>query len=635
MLPYLAWFEGGVFEQFLLDFAELESEAWGAIRGELVATALIRVEELPQFASPFLRFHPTLAFGARAGDVRNPEIAEERFLAVYLDVGQMAGQALSGSRPAAGMALLAREEANFRSALASAFRRDRRREGARLADTLREYLERAGRLREHDALVEWMRSRLPEDAGLDEATCEALRQHAMSLLSHGRTDEAVAALRRLIARLEAEGLAGGDDPTFQIAVSHQYLLRAYTLVRRPDLALEPAGRAVALFEGLLGDAALGNLAAALGDLASAQRVLGRFEEALANAERALEIMRALGRDREIAADLGRIAEILADQQRYAEADARYADALRAARVVGDLGLQAFLQQDLGQPGRAIEFGKEALGLFQRAGNRGGEIETCDLLGSAEMVQGHLDAAEAWYVRSRELAEGFDDRYYLAIVAQNIGILHQTRAERTDDPEARDLHLRRAVASIEESLAESRERDDQVNAASSYFQLGVLQHMLGDLELAEEQLRRSLEIYEPLNHPEVYKVYANLADVARDRGAAEAAAEWQVKYESKVAELDRLRRGGGDAPAGLEARLAPVVLAVARAAYEARARGGALPPEAAEGVAQLQALPAPFGDAGAFLDAVAAGGPVPAVPAGLPTAVAEILGKLKEAVEASG
>ncbi len=51
------------------------------------------------------------------------------------------------------------------------------------------------------------------------------------------------------------------------------------------------------------------------------------------------------------------------------------------------------------------------------------------------------------------------------------------------------------------------------------------------------------------------------------------------------------------------------------------------------MAQIETLPAPFGDAGAFLDAVAAGGPVPAVPAGLPATVAEILGKLKEAVEA--
>ncbi len=64
-LPFLGWFEGGVFEQFLLDFAELDAEAWATARAELVATALVSVEELDQFNSPYLRFHPTLAYAAR------------------------------------------------------------------------------------------------------------------------------------------------------------------------------------------------------------------------------------------------------------------------------------------------------------------------------------------------------------------------------------------------------------------------------------------------------------------------------------------------------------------------------------------------------------------------------------------
>ncbi len=383
-----------------------------------------------------------------------------------------------------------------------------------------------------------------------------------------------------------------------------------------------------------------NLAAALGVLANAQCVLGRLNEALAAAERGLEIHREFGGEREIAVDLGRIAQILAAQGSYTEATDRYTEAQRAAQAVGDLGLkaallhnQAALQCKIGNPGRAVELGKEALTLFQQAGDSGNEMRTCDLLGSAERDLGHLDAAEAWHMRSRELAEALNDQSMLATIAHNAGILHQTRAEQTDDPEGRDLHLRRAVTSIEESLAIELEMENQVGAASSHFQLGVLHRMLGDLERAEEHLRQSLRIREALNLPEVYKDYADLAQVARDRGDAEAAAEWQAKSDAKLAELERLRRGGGDAPPGLEAQLVPVILEIAQAAYDARVQGGTLPPEAAEAVAQLAALPAPLGDAGAFLEAVAGGGPVPAVPPGLPAALAEILEKLKEAVAA--
>ncbi len=294
-----------------------------------------------------------------------------------------------------------------------------------------------------------------------------------------------------------------------------------------------------------------------------------------------------------------------------------------------------MQQNLGHLRRAVELGKEALALFQKVGDREGEMQTCDLLGSSEMVKGHFDAAEAWCARSRELAEALGAQDMAAVVAQNVGILYQMRAERAEDPEARSFHLHHAIASTEESLAVWLERENQVAAASSYFQLGVLHRLLGDPERAEELSRRSLRIRESLNLPDVYKDYASLADVARDRGDAEAAAEWQAKHDAKVAELERLRRGDGDATADVEAQLAPVVLALAQAAFEARARDGPLPPEAAEGLAQLDALPAPLNDAGAFLNAVAAGGTVPAVPAGLPAAVAEILGKLKEAVEESG
>ncbi len=563
VLPYLAWFEGGVFEQLLIFFAELQAEVWEAIRAELETTALIRVDEgmVRINNRPFIRLHPTLAYAARLSGKSVPGIwasvadeiraAETRFIEIYLGVMRMVDQFLRGAQPAGGMVLLALEEANFRSALRRTFRRGARQEGARIAATLDTYLQMAGRLRERADFAAWVRSQMPEEAGLDEAACAAVYQHAMGLVGQAQTDEAIATVRDLVARLKVEGLASGENPTFQIAASYYHLGQINVYAHQPNSALEPLQQAIGLLEGLSGDAAKGNLAVALGNLANAYRALGQLDKALAAVERALAINRELGNNREVAVTLAILADVLMKQQRYAEANARNAEALDAARSAGDIGLQgvilqhqAGMQDEMGNHGRAIELGKEALTRFQKAGHVEGERGICSTLGEAERKLGHLGAAEAWHARARELAEKTKSQFALAVIALHAGILHQTRADQTGDPEERDVHLRRAVSLIEESLDIRLRMNDQVNAAYSYSELGRLHRRLGEFDRAEEYLQQGLRIFKPLNLPDVWKNYAHLAEVARARGDTKAAAVWEAKRDAKIAELQRLRRGDG-------------------------------------------------------------------------------------------
>ena len=560
VLPYLAWFKGGGFKQFLLDFAELEAGTWEPIRSELVATALVSVDEDIQISDPpYLRFHPTLRYAATTEQVPDREAAERRFIGVYRSVAGAANQALRGNQPANGMALLAREEANLRIAIDRAFRRGDRQEGGNMADTLRIYLESAGRLRERDALVAWVRGQLSEGGELDGVTSGSIRQHAWSLLTQGHAAEAIQMVKTLITRLETEDLAGGADPTFQLAVSQAYLGRIYYTSGHNNLALAPLQMAITRFEQL-GHDARDNVSATLGSLANAYSSLGQLDRALEVAERGLAIRQELGNQREIATGLGRTAQILMAQQRYSEADARYTEAFEAAEAAGDLGVQGSLlqhqgslQDEMGNLDRSIELYKEAITLFQRATNRGAEMRTCNQLATAERALGHLDAAEAWYARSRELAKQLNDKPQLAVVAQNTGILYQTQAENEGDPVKQAVLLSRAVDSVEESLDIKLDMENQLAAAASYGQLGILQRMLGNLGLAEENARMSLGIYESLDLPNVSLNYRDLAEIARQRGDQEAAAQWQAKYEAKEAELERLRRGQDpDSEAGEEA-----------------------------------------------------------------------------------
>ena len=635
-LPYLAWFERGTFEDNILDFTGLKPEAWDGIRAELVATALVNIEEDIQINKrPYVRFHPTLPYAAKPTDVPDLEAAEHRFIQVYLSMMRLVDNALRGREPALGMTVMAREEANFRSAITRAFQRGDRREGSWIANTLNVYLQMAGRLRDRNALVEWVRAQLPQQGGLDEVTCEAIREHAWSRISQGHANEAIQMMKELIARLETEGTVGDADSTFQIAMSYHYLGRTYSIVNRSDLALGPLQKAITMYEQI-GNAQRFNLAASLGDIANAYSDLGKLDAALVASEQELIICRELGKNRAIAAGLGRSAAILTQQQRYVEADALYSEALSAAHAAGDLELQGALlqhqgglQHDIGNYDKAIDLYKLALTFFQQAANTRGEMQTSDLLATNERRRGHFDAAEAWYMRSRELALQSNDQYHLSIVAQNLGLLYQNRAEQATDENTKRIYLRKAAELVKESLEGAIKFNDTVGAAASYFQLGVLHWMLGEIDQAETNVQHSLSINETLNLPNVYKDYAQLAEIARARGDIEAAARWQAKYEAKWAEVQRLRRG--ENASGKDARLPDQLidglLALIETVAAARASNTSLSPEVAEALAQLSQLPPPLGAVGAFLQAVAAGQPFPPIPEGLPQVITDALKKL--------
>ncbi len=329
---------------------------------------------------------------------------------------------------------------------------------------------------------------------------------------------------------------------------------------------------------------------------------------------------------------------------HAEAEARYGEALAAAERVGDLELQGAFTQHLGilqrQTGRAataVETLKQALRLFQQAGDRGGEMQTCDLLGSAEQVLDRLDPAEAWYRKALALAEapgdGIEaDQRQIGTTRQNLGILFQRRAQALpsdgDGPQRnqRERWLAAAIAEIAASLAIKQQMDNQLGAAASHGQLSQLHRLRGDLDRAEAEARQALAIYEPLDHPETWKVYASLADIARARGDAATADQWQAKAEAKRAEMQRRARGddgdqGGDQGGDQRDHTGPTTIdpadprhrellqaltALAQAVYQARTQGQPLPPDAAEALAQLAKHPDPLPAYAAFLQAIAAG-----------------------------
>jgi hypothetical protein len=79
-------------------------------------------------------------------------------------------------------------------------------------------------------------------------------------------------------------------------------------------------------------------------------------------------------------------------------------------------------------------------------------------------------------------------------------------------------------------------------------------------------------------------------------------------------------------------LLQAVVALAQATYTARMSQSPLAVEVNEVLAQLAELSSPFNHLASFLQTVGAGKPVPAIPAGLPPEMQQLLTALAEAIK---
>lgn len=290
----------------------------------------------------------------------------------------------------------------------------------------------------------------------------------------------------------------------------------------------------------------------MGDLANALRSVGQTGEALAVAERCVEIQAELGDQRAVAVDQCRCAQILMDAGRCDEADARYDLAFAVARRAGDKELEGTTLQSQGglayyryQHKRASHLYQQALESFREAGNYQGMMQTYNLLGVVDHKAGRLAEARAWYEKSRELAVQLKDQPGLGQAAQNIGMIWQLEGEaareRGDEPAAR-RHFEEARRSVEECLQLTQALGIKPGEAAAWHGLAVIDLCLGDLPAAERHAQEARQIRESSGLKEAVSDYHILSEIAQARGDLAAAAKRAKKRDDLLAELER--RAGG-------------------------------------------------------------------------------------------
>jgi tetratricopeptide (TPR) repeat protein len=655
-LPWLGLFRGGVFEDLLLDVSDITPEAWTPIRLELQRTALVRAEaEIQLSGRPYLRFHPTLAFSATDGTLVTQPETRRRVVGVYLALMQALDKALHGSQSRAALALLDREEANYRTVVRWAISDGLISEAARLGDTFAIYLKMSNRLRERDAWVTMLKDATQQGAFTEDAAVWE-RRDAWTRFQKGDPLGAVTQLQTLIERLRS---TTAFDPAFQLAATAGDLGRVLLAGGNSSQAVSILRDNVNLWESLVEEAggqpwksllatvdhakaatALGNLSAAMGDLASALRDIGQHSEALALAENGLAIDKIQANKSNVAAGHGQCASILAAAGRYDEADAQYDLALVASREAGNKDFEGTVLQHQGslalnrrQFTRAASLYQQALQRFQDAGDKGSMMRTFNSLGVVERNVGRLAEARAWYEKSRLLAGDLKDQLGLGQAAQNIGIVHQQEGvaarEQGDEPAAlRSFHAARNH--VEESLRISKALANQPDVASSLSQLARIHFLLGDLDGAERHAHASLQIRESLGLPEVFRDYSTLFGIADARGDAAAAAEWARKRDAKIEERERLAGGGPGLPSEMLQSLQALTIACAQAGFG----NGTVGPAEEEALTTLDGFPEPMRQFSTALRQLAAG-QIPSIPTGLPDELQQLLTEIVQAIRTQG
>jgi tetratricopeptide (TPR) repeat protein len=532
-LPFLGLFESGVFEQRLAKVAGTELKSWRAVRKEYISLAITRVVDMKHFTHSYIILHPTLQMLSYPSGVLDETNAKSRYVKCYLSVAKEVRQTLKGRISAAGMALAQLEEANLWRAIGFAFACDQHTEGSAIAEVLQEYLRRSGRLREQISLNEWV----AQNGSMSNPFYNPLRNKldlAKTLSDRGESEQAASIIAEVDAELERQPVPKRPRDIRKLAICVQTLARRYSERCQFTRALVLTNKSISMFEKL-DQSDYMDLVAALIDRSYAQLCLASYSEALADAERAREILVDNGEESTLTRVENLLGDIMKLLNRFDEAEVFYNSALRLARRQPDLhihpmilGRLGSLHSFMGRQDLAMDHLREAFNCYQKLGDHEGQMQVCDLLGSAARREGDFDVAEVWYSKSREVASRRGATSNLIVVTNNLGGLCLDRARLLAKGTERDEILRKGLVFLKEAMVLHQSTDGS-NLASTHAIIGVVLGELRDFVAADHHLHCALKLHKRSGSIDVVRDYKELQNLALARGKKLSSWVWKLKF----------------------------------------------------------------------------------------------------------
>lgn len=249
--------------------------------------------------------------------------------------------------------------------------------------------------------------------------------------------------------------------------------------------------------------------------------LGRFEEAVDEFSRGVELAARSQRPEDRAVFLGNLALAATELGDYPTALTAVDQALGLARAAGDLptqwrllNLRGAAFQRSGEPKSALAAYLEAIEVLEELGERGKVGVLLNNVGVTLMNLERFDEALEYFERVEEFAIEAGDPLYRATALGNQGDVHHLQGH---DEDALELHV--------EALSIREEAGDERGQGHSHHSLGAVHRGLGDPAASLEHLNAALAIQERLGlASDRVSTLASLAETYASLGDGQAAVD---------------------------------------------------------------------------------------------------------------
>jgi diguanylate cyclase (GGDEF)-like protein len=402
------------------------------------------------------------------------------------------------------------------------------------------------------ATVAELEQRLPTLAGV-------ARARALATLTDGyKLDQAAKAVA---AGSEALRLfATFPDSSAQVLTLNE-LAWAYMTLGKYDQAVAHAERGRALARAI-GDSA--GIARGTSNLGSIAQRRGDPDDAVAFFTEALEIQRAIRADRETSNSLNNLGFVYStDLAEYDKALAYHTEALAIRERLGDKNALALTLNNIGivygrlrQHGRALEYYGRALALRRELGGKARIAATLNNIGDAYFEMGDYPRALDAHRESLLLRETVKDRSAVSLSHRNLALIYLAMGKR--DSARRELN---------DALRISETTGDKGLAVRNLLALAAIDRTAGHTATARraadsalaiargmnsrENVRRSLEEIAATQERSrdyagalaTYKAFKAVSDSIFDGGTARRITNLQRRFEAERhdRELERLRK----------------------------------------------------------------------------------------------
>ncbi|MFN6531239.1 CHAT domain-containing protein [Nostoc sp. ChiSLP03a] len=433
-LPRLGVFQGGAFENMLLEITEISESQWQTLHPALEATGLIQLEYLPDVDSPFLKFHPTLA--PALWPRLSPE-AQTELLARYQEWYYQLSHELyfEDRKNTRGVRVIAqRELPNLLYAVDGALNA-----GAEWAvnfvDKVNKFLRHFGLNRDRTRLNQRI-AQLTGEVGSD--TWYLSRgSSGEQLYNAGRYQQAAQVFTEILKNLS-------EQPSYERCVILVWLGRCLKLQRQTAQAREIYRQVLAVAQQLEQSNDVKHLMGTLQtELADVLTNMGDYAEARIAYEAGLAIDKELGTLVGAAVSNFQLGTLALRQGNISEAEQRYRQALTTFQQLNEPAKQAAAWHQLG---RVYEQGKQwdaaeyayrtSAQINESLGNLADAALTWQQLGNLNLFVGKPGEAEAWFSKALKQFQKLENQANASQILNNLAVILQKQPHRLS--EARQL-----------------------------------------------------------------------------------------------------------------------------------------------------------------------------------------------------